>query len=110
MVTTKTSKPAYSLAEINRLAATKNIRAYHKVVNDVSNLGYSAHDVRDCLRDLQPHHYRHTVLYDDDESPYDVYQCDWSPTANPSASDSLYIKLRLNDDCTEIALASFHLS
>ena len=110
MVTIKTSKPAYSLAEIVRFAGVGCVRVWPKALNDIENLGYSPEDMYDCLRNLRPHHYHETILYDDDESPFDVYQCEWISPFSPHPRDSLYIKLRLNPEGTEISLVSFHLS
>ena len=111
MVTRKSNRAAYSLAEINRIAAAGNVRFdTRKAQNDADNLDYSSADVCACLRDLLAADYRHTVRYDDEKNPHDVYQCEFSPPSNPAARDSLYIKLRLNRDRNEISLTSFHLS
>ena len=111
MVTTKTSKPAYSLAEVQRLARPSSVHYRgRKVLYDIDNLGYSPHAVCACLRDLKSHHYHETVVYDDDEMPLDVYKCDWRAAANARKIDSLYIKLGIDFARDSVAIASFHLS
>ena len=110
MVTRKSNQAVYSLDAVNRLAGAGCVRVWSKARNDIENLGYSPEDMYDCLRNLRPHHYHETILYDDDESPFDVYQCEWISPISPHPRDSLYIKLRLNSEATEISLVSFHLS
>ena len=110
MVTRKSNQAVYSLDAVNRLAEAGCVDVLLKAQNDIRNLGYLWDTVYDCLSYLRPHHYHETILYDDDERPYDVYQCEWVSPISPHPRDSLYIKLRLNPEGTEISLASFHLS
>ena len=107
----------YSLDAVHHWARRKQvIYASRKVQHDTENLGYSLDVVCQCLIGLQQQHFYESVCYDDKQGWLDVYRYNWCPQTNESASgsasgslDPLYIKLKLNRDCTSIILASFHL-
>ena len=106
-ITNKRSKPEYSLTRIRELAAkSKVIYGSGDVQRDISNLSYSLSDVCDCLCALEEGHYVESILYEKAAGWLDVYRRTWQLAGQQR--DPLYIKLKLNNDCITIILASFH--
>jgi Motility quorum-sensing regulator, toxin of MqsA len=106
--TERRDKSEWSLSRIHELAAAQAIiYSSSRVQNTTSNLGYGIEAVCECLLKLTPGHFQHSVLYPDSKYWLDVYCIRYrGPT---DQDDPLYIKLRLNRDCIQIVLCSFHL-
>lgn len=105
----KTSE--YSLEHIHRLASNQQIYLETgTVTNDINNLDYSLLDVCECLKNLTLENYQESVRYEKSERWFDVYHCQWStPQSATNKPDDLYIKLGLDEKCTNILVVSFHL-
>lgn len=105
----KTSE--YSLEAVHRLAQRgRMVYGSRKARKDAENLDYMPLDVCECLRNLEPRHYIESICYRDNEW-FDIYLCNWlAPISTQNVFDNLYIKLKLYRNCTEIFLASFHIS
>lgn len=105
--TNKRTNPEYSLTRIKELAAkSKVIYGSRDVQRDIANLSYSLSDVCDCLCTLEDRHYIESIRYEKASVWLDVYLCAWQ--LPDQQRDPLYIKLKLNNDCIMIVLASFH--
>ncbi len=103
-------KSESSLDRIRLLAGSEKnvIFASDRVTTTTTNLGYSLLDVCLCLRALTDAHYSESLLYPDTKAWLDVYLITWSKP-NSSFTDSLYIKLKLDRNCMNIIIMSFHL-
>jgi hypothetical protein len=70
------------------------------------NFGYSFEAVCECLAKLAPEHFHRSERYEPTGLWLDVYLMPYrAPTGH---DDSLYIKLKLDRDCLNIVLHSFH--
>lgn len=103
-------KLEYSLPRVRELAREKQIvYVSRKVQRDISNLGYTMDDVCTCLASLQDGDYRESLQYAENSPWLDVYRKLWSGCDTGQLEpDSLYIKLKLNRDCTTVVIMSFH--
>jgi hypothetical protein len=105
--TSKRQHPEFSLNRIKELATKGKVNYGSRDVHrDVVNLSYSFTDVCNCLCELDESNYIESICYEKYSGWFDVYHSAWQLAEQPS--DPLYLKLKLDRDCTTIVLASFH--
>lgn len=103
----KYATPRYSLQAMQDLTAIGAIAyAGPTVERDIQNLGYSDDDVCHCIRILNSSDFRESAYFDDTRIWCDVYRI--TVRAFDRHSDDLYIKLKLNRNCTQVVICSFH--
>ena len=99
--------PKYSLERVRELAARGAVRYVSRTVqHNVEDLEYAPEEVHLCLQTLDRCHFRHAERYSETGAWLDVYQISYR---GPTGIDELYVKLKLNRDCTVVILHSFHL-
>jgi hypothetical protein len=105
-ITFRKDTPDYSLNRIHELAKAGQVEYVGTCERDVGNLSYDLDEVCRCLQCLTKANFDHSERYDEKKSWRDVYLTQYRGPAE--CIDDLYIKLRLDHDCTVIYLHSFH--
>ncbi len=100
------SSPEYSLARVRELAASQCVNLTLRSTADSQDLSYSFEEVCECLSELQPQDFDHSVAYESNHFWLDVYKM--RNKTSRSRIDDLYIKIRLNRDCITVIVHSFH--
>ncbi len=107
---TRRNRSEHSIEAIHRLARQGQVAYGSQRVQDhiINYLGYSLKEVCDCLLGISEMDYKESIDYGDHKKWLDVYISSISPPGKPKNDPPLYIKLKLNRDCTTLVLASFH--
>jgi hypothetical protein len=100
------ASPEYSLTRVKELARTESVHLTQRSTRDSQDLGYSFEQVCECLAELEPEDFEHSVRYEWTPVWLDVYKMRNKTPA--SRIDDLYIKIRLNRDCITVTVCSFH--
>lgn len=97
----------YSVTRVRDLAAQGCVRYLSRTVQrDVENLSYAPEDVHGCLQTLTECHFHHAERYPGKPVWFDVYLIKYPGPAG--AIDELYVKLKLDQSCIYVGMASFH--
>lgn len=108
MVTRKGSRE-YSLSRVRELAEGQNVLYAHskKATKDIEDrLNFSFKDVCDRIAMLRKEHYQESLNYGDRKGWLDVYLIPLDSYLGNT--ENLYIKLKLDRDCCQVIVISFH--
>lgn len=71
----KRNAPEYSLDAVRRLAESGHVEYRGRQIQGrIAQLGFNLEDVLDCLQKLQPHHFAHSIWYENFPRWHDVYK------------------------------------